>query len=57
MAEATPWASARGKVRAKETAWARLWNDGTDETIEQWVDAFYGTKEAWVSDLKRVLHE
>ena len=34
-----------------------MWNDGTDETIEQWVDAFYGTKEAWVSDLKRVLRE
>jgi serine/threonine protein kinase len=41
----------------KHLAWARLWNDGTDEAIEQWVDAFYGTKDAWVSDLKRVLRE
>ena len=39
----------------RHLAWARLWNDGTDEAIEQWVDAFYGTKDSWVSDLKRVL--
>jgi tetratricopeptide (TPR) repeat protein len=41
----------------RELAWARVWNDGTNDAIEQWVDAFYGTKEAWVSDLKRVLRE
>ena len=41
----------------KHLAWARVWNDRTDEAIEQWVDAFYGTRDAWVSDLKRVLRE
>ena len=41
----------------KALTWARLWNNRTDEAIEQWVDAFYGTKDEWVSDLKRVLRE
>ena len=41
----------------RSLAWARLWNDGTDEAIAQWVDAFYGTNEVWVSELKQVLRE
>jgi Tfp pilus assembly protein PilF len=47
---------AQGSVD-KHLTWARVWNDGTDEAIQQWVDAFYGMKDAWVSDLKRVLRE
>jgi hypothetical protein len=41
----------------RDLASARLWSDGTDEAIQQWVDATYGSKEVWVSDLKRVLRE
>jgi Tfp pilus assembly protein PilF len=40
-----------------QLAEAELWTDWTDQAIEKWVDATYGAKEAWVSDLKRVLHE
>jgi serine/threonine protein kinase len=40
-----------------QLARAAFWRDGTDEAIEKWLDAFYGTKEGWVADLKRVLHE
>jgi Tfp pilus assembly protein PilF len=40
-----------------QLATAVLWRDWTDEAIEKWVEATYGAKEAWVADLKRVLHE
>src|SRR5205807_1814025 len=46
-----------GKGEDTALAWALLWRDGTKEAIEKWVDAYYGAKEEWVSDLKRVLRE
>ena len=42
---------------SRHLTWMLLWIDRTDEAIEKWVDSFYGTKDAWASDLKRVLHE
>ena len=36
---------------------ARLWIEGTNEAIEQWLDASYGTNEVWVSELKVVLRK
>ena len=38
-------------------AWAFLWRGGTVQAIENWLDYYYGAKETWVVDLKRVLRE
>jgi len=45
--------------RNKEASWqlarAVFWKDRSNESIKNWLEAFYGANEPWVAELKRVL--